>query len=99
MSDGYIETGEDVLLFIKQTGLTDGDREAIDAMEKGIVDIVKTINDLRMPPKRKIRIGYCAGILAGMKIIATMSQLKLKQMRFEAGKDPETGEPMKSVEA
>ena len=94
MSDGFTETGEELLMHIKQSGLADHDADAVRAIEDVVKAILTEASGWRIKPERKLRRVYMAGVFSGIKIMATMSRLKLEQMRFEEGKDPKTGEPV-----
>lgn len=95
MADGYIETGQEVMYALKQGSIVESDNEAGEAMEQAMRSLLKDVIASKGSKEQKLRRMYTAGVLGGIRIASVWSQLKLKQLRFEEGRDPETGKPIK----
>jgi hypothetical protein len=81
MSDGFIETGEEVVMALKQTGIGLNDAEAVKAMEEILLTAVKVITEMRIKPAQRIRRAYTMGMWAGMRIAAKQTEANLAAMK------------------
>ena len=95
MSDGYIESGTELLMFVKETGIADHDQDAVKALDGIMKDLVKEFTEQRITPARRIKRAYGTGFIHGLKFAADLSRMELRRKRFEEGMDPETGKPAK----
>jgi sulfopyruvate decarboxylase TPP-binding subunit len=85
--DGWVETGEEIVMSLKQTGISIDDKYAIDVMEDALKSVVKALQEMRITPARRIRRAYAMGMWAGMRIAAKQTQANLAAMK-EAEKKP-----------
>ena len=95
MANGFIETGQEVMWALKQGSIVDADREAGEAMEQSMRALVGDILLSEGTTEQKVRRGYTSGVLHGIRIAGIWDRMRLRQLRFEEGRDPETGKPMK----
>ena len=98
VANGYIENGEEFLASIKQMGLAEHDREAVDAINEILGTLYRNLRNADLRGFRLFRVGYFSGAMHGLHIAAVAMQLRLRQMRSEAGLDVETGEPVRKAD-
>ena len=85
--DGWVETGEEIVMALKQTGIAFEDKYVVDTMEDIVKTMIKAITEMRVTPARRLRRAYAMGMWAGMKIAAKQTQANLAAMK-EAEKKP-----------
>jgi sulfopyruvate decarboxylase TPP-binding subunit len=85
--DGYVETGEEIVMALKQTGISMDDKYVVETMEDIVKTMVTAIAEMRITPARRIRRAYAMGLWAGMRIAAKQTQANLAAMK-EAEKKP-----------
>jgi len=76
MSEGFIENGEQLLGYLKMTGLPDHDESAVEAINTICDALVKEIDDQRLSAVRRSRMKYYAGVVHGIRIAVTAIKIK-----------------------
>ena len=87
MADGFVETGEEVVMALKQTGINLEDQAAVKIMEDALISTVKALTEMKIKPAQRIRRAYCMGIWVGMRLAAKQTQANLAAMK-DAEKKP-----------